>query len=74
MSTHPWPMAVPHDPMPGVGTDALLAALDALDTGVLVCDARGRLLVCNHAARRELDAGGLLRGPLWRRGVCLPDR
>ena len=61
MTTHPWPVAAPHDPMPGLGTDALLAALDALDTGVLVCDARGRLLVCNHAARRELDAGGLLR-------------
>ena len=64
MTTHPWPVAPPHDPMPGVGTDALLSALDALDTGVLVCDARGRMLICNHAARRELDAGGLLRlGP-----------
>ncbi len=62
MNTQAWPTATsPLDAGPGVGTDALLAALDALDTGVLVCDARGRLLVCNHAARRELDAGGLLR-------------
>jgi DNA-binding CsgD family transcriptional regulator len=61
MTTHPWPMPAPHDPVAVVGADALLAALDALDTGVLVCDARGRLLVCNHAARRELSHGGLLR-------------
>ncbi len=61
MTTHLWPLAAPHDTGNGVGADALLAALDALDTGVLVCDARGRLLVCNHAARRELDVGGLLR-------------
>lgn len=61
MTTQAWPMAAPHDAGAGVGADALLAALDALDTGVLVCDARGRLLVCNHAARRELADGGLLR-------------
>lgn len=62
MTTSPsWPEASPHDAVPAVGADVLLAALDALDTGVLVCDARARLLVANHAARRELADGGVLR-------------
>ena len=64
MTTHPWQLPSQHDPLPTVGADLLLAALDALDTGVMVCDARGRLLVHNHTARRELADGGLLRqGP-----------
>jgi len=63
MTTNPWLMTA-HEPETVLAADALLAALDALDTGVIVGDARGRLLVCNHAARRELAAGGLLRlGP-----------
>ena len=61
MTTHPWPLPLQHDSLPGLGADALLAVLDALDTGVLVCDARGRLLLHNHAAGRELADGGLLR-------------
>jgi DNA-binding CsgD family transcriptional regulator len=64
MITYPWRLPPQHDPLPTVGAEALLAALDALDTGVMVCDARGRLLVHNHAAGRELADGGLLRhGP-----------
>ncbi|MES2715174.1 MAG: hypothetical protein V4795_05385 [Pseudomonadota bacterium] len=60
MTTPNWPMSGPNDSLPGMGSDTLLAALDALDTGVMVCDARGRLLVHNQAARRELVAGGVL--------------
>ena len=64
MTTNPWRLPPQHDALPVVGADALLAVLDALDTGVMVCDARGRLLVHNHAAGRELADGGLLRqGP-----------
>ena len=44
----------------GLDADTLLAALNALDTGVIVCDARGRLLLHNHAARQELADGGVL--------------
>jgi DNA-binding CsgD family transcriptional regulator len=61
MTTNPWQLPPLHDTQPSVGTEVLLAALDALDTGVMVCDARGRLLVRNHAARLELADGGLLR-------------
>lgn len=56
----------PTDPadIPGMGADALLAALDALDTGVILCDARGRLLLHNHAAQQVLaDGSVLLLGP-----------
>ncbi len=62
MTTQAWPLTpqTPAQPLPSVGADVLLAALDALDTGVMVCDMRGRLLVHNHAAGRELAAGGLL--------------
>lgn len=59
-TTHTWPMPSPQDSLPGMGADALLAALDALDTGVMVCDARCRLLMHNQAARRELAEGGVL--------------
>ena len=44
-----------------VSIDTLLAALDAVDTGVMVCDARGRLLAHNRLARRELADGGVLQ-------------
>lgn len=48
--------------LPGVAdADVLMAALDAVDCGVLVCDARGRLLLCNRAGRRELDDGDVLQ-------------
>lgn len=60
MSNPTWPAAATHDTLSGPGADTLLAALDALDTGVMVCDARGRLLVCNQAARRELADGRVL--------------
>lgn len=64
MTTQPWRPPPQHDAQPTVGADALLAVLDALDTGVMVCDARGRLLMHNHAAGCELAGGGLLRlGP-----------
>ena len=42
-------------------TDRLQGVIDALDIGVLVCDERGRLLLANAAARRELAAGGVLQ-------------
>lgn len=38
----------------------LLAVLDQLDTGVLVCDVHARLLMANAAARDELSRGDLL--------------
>jgi DNA-binding CsgD family transcriptional regulator len=40
--------------------DTLQAALDAVDHGVMVCDARGRVLRANRAAQLELDTGGVL--------------
>lgn len=45
---------------PNLAIDALQAALDALDEGVMVCDAQGTLLVHNYAARHELVDGGVL--------------
>ncbi len=64
MTTQPWRLPPQPDALPTVGADALLAALDALDTGVMVCDAGGRLLMHNRVAGRELADGGLLRhGP-----------
>lgn len=42
-------------------TGCLQSVIDALDVGVLVCDERGRLLLANAAARRELAAGGVLQ-------------
>ena len=39
---------------------ALVSALDEIDTGVLVCDARAQVLLANEAARRELADGGVL--------------
>ena len=51
---------------PATTAEALLSAgclsavLDTLDTGVMVCDAHGRLLLANDAARRELVQGGVL--------------
>jgi len=45
-------------PLSGLG---LRAALDALDTGVMVSDARGHLLMANEAARGELADGRVLR-------------
>ena len=60
MSTQIWPTPAAQDPTASLAADALLAALDALDTGVMVCDARSHLLVHNHAARCELADGGVL--------------
>ena len=60
MSNHTWPTSAAQDATPSLAADALLAALDALDTGVMVCDARGRLLLHNHAAQCELAKGGVL--------------
>ena len=42
-------------------TACLASLLDELDTGVLVCDARGQVLLLNEAARRELASGGVLQ-------------
>ena len=44
-----------------LGSHGLRAALDALDTGVMVSDARGHLLLANEAARSELADGRVLR-------------
>ena len=42
-------------------TGCLQSVIDALDVGVLLCDERGRLLLANAAARRELAVGGVLK-------------
>jgi len=64
MSLHALSLPDPADAAAGADVDVLMAALDAMDSGVLVCDAHGRLLVCNRAARRELADGGVLQvGP-----------
>ena len=42
-------------------SSCLQGVIDALDVGVLVCDERGRLLLANAAARRELAEGGVLQ-------------
>ncbi len=52
---------VPAQPLPGLPTGCLQGLIDALDIGVLVCDERGRLLLANAAARRELASGGVLQ-------------
>ncbi len=41
--------------------ESLAGVLDDLDTGVLVCDANGQVLLFNEAARRELADGGVLQ-------------
>lgn len=51
--------AVASPPQPPAA--GLLAVLDQLDTGVLVCDVQARLLISNAAARAELAQGGVLR-------------
>ena len=56
------PCVVPERVRPAtLPTDRLQGVIDALDIGVLVCDERGRLLLANAAARRELVAGGVLQ-------------
>ena len=45
----------------GLGRQGLLAVLDAMDTGVIVSDASGRLLMANDSASRELADGRLIR-------------
>jgi DNA-binding CsgD family transcriptional regulator len=55
------PVAGPQpDPRPVLSTAAMASLLDEIDTGVLVCDAHGQVLLANEAARRELAAGGVL--------------
>lgn len=44
----------------GLPSACLSGVLDELDTGVLVCAARGQVLMLNQAARRELADGGVL--------------
>jgi len=39
----------------------LAAVLDEIDTGALICSARGHVLTLNEAARRELAGGSALR-------------
>jgi len=43
-----------------VAPACLTALLDELDTGIVLCDARGHALLFNEAARRELADGGVL--------------
>lgn len=51
-------------PPPGLPDACLSALLDELDSGIIVCDARGHALLANDAARREMAEGGVLRlGP-----------
>lgn len=59
------------DPRPSLTLAALASALDAVDTGLLVCDARARVMLANDEARRVLarravlgiDAEGSLETP-----------
>ena len=53
----------PGGPMlaPALLVQSLMAALDALDGGLMLCDARGYLLIANLAAQQELAHGGVLR-------------
>ena len=51
----------PPGPASGLPNELLQGVIDALDIGVLVCDERGRLLLANAAARRELATGGVLQ-------------
>jgi DNA-binding CsgD family transcriptional regulator len=55
------PVGSPTRPLTGLQAVGLQAVIDALDIGVLVSDERGRLLLANAAARRELAEGGVLQ-------------
>ena len=55
------PVGGPPRPVAGLPAACLQAVIDALDIGVLVSDERGRLLLANAAARRELAEGGVLQ-------------
>lgn len=46
---------------PGLPPACLVALLDELDTGVLLCGAGAEVLLLNEAARRELADGGVLQ-------------
>lgn len=48
------------DPRPTLTLAALASALDAVDTGLLVCDAQARVLLANDEARRLLATPGVL--------------
>lgn len=49
----------------------LASLLDELDTGVLVCDPFGHVLLVNESARREIAEGGVLQlGPEGSVDVC----
>ncbi|WP_458232995.1 helix-turn-helix transcriptional regulator [Roseateles sp. P5_E8] len=62
MSSQHWPVPTVRNTSPAIAVNALLtAALDALDGGVMVCDAHCSLLAQNQAARWELTDGGVLR-------------
>lgn len=50
-----------HDSVAPPLNQMMAALLDEIDTGVILCDAGGRLLISNHAARQELESGGALR-------------
>lgn len=57
------PAAAAASPLTSASLSAacLAGVLDQLDTGVMVADARGQVLLMNEAARRELADGGVLR-------------
>jgi DNA-binding CsgD family transcriptional regulator len=55
------PASAPQPHRAQLNTDALAGILDDMDTGVLVCDMRGRLLLANQAACTEMAEGGVLR-------------
>ena len=46
---------------PALDLSSLYGVLDALDTGVLLSDAHGHVLLVNDAARQELADGGVLQ-------------
>lgn len=70
LSTAGQSQAAPAGPAPATDSAAvatpqwlastLSALIDEVDSGLLVCDWRGRVLVANHAARLELSAAGPL--------------
>lgn len=56
-----WPGTVHRElPEPGLGLDLLLAAVDHLDTGLILLDVASQVLMANDAARREWAHGGVL--------------
>mgnify|MGYP002148064674 CR=1 FL=1 len=58
----PMPASARSSTASGLGAPIWLeSVLDEIDTGVVVCDATGKVRLVNESARRELADGGVLR-------------